>query len=222
MARPLLAGFCAAGLLLGVISPAAGAPPASLILSDVSHTLDGSALIITGLIENHGTAAAGLVIDALGYSAQGDEVVAGSDGIPWRVPSGGVERFSVRLPVRDRLIRDYVVRAAYARPPYTAVAAVRRGVDLGLYRVLILSMVRVQADLIDGWLVVRSRTERLPVAQITVEASVLVPFRKTFIIQTVTLTVTADGTATAFVGHPLAALVSIRITEVLLKISWSD
>lgn len=210
-------------LCMGPAHTASGAPSGTqLVLTDVAHALDGGTLVITGLLENRGPAAAGLLIDASGFSADGDEVAAGSDGIPWTVRTGGVERFTIRLAVSDQLIRDYVVTAAYARPPYTAVAAIRRGVDLSLYRALILSMVRVQADLVDGWLFVRGRTENLPVSQITVEVSVLVPFRKTFVIQTFTLTVSAEGTATAFVGHPLAALVSTRITDVLLKVSWSD
>lgn len=220
--RWLPATVCALGLLVGLAPHTAGAPPARLALSEIAHTLDGNIFVITGLIENLGPAAAGLVVDAVGYSVQGDELITGSDGIPWVVPSGGVERFSIRLIVRNRLIRDYVVKVAYARPPYTAIASVRRSVDLALYRGLILSVVQVRATLVDGWLFVRNRADSLPVAQVTVEVTVLLPFRKVFTLQTITLTVPADGTATAFIGLPGAVLVSTRITEVLLKVSWSD
>ena len=217
----MLATVCALVVLTGTVPAASAAPPGRLALSEIAHTLDGNILVITGVIENHGPAVTGLVVDAVGYSVQGDEMAAGSDGIPWRVPSGAIERFSVRLIVRDRLIRDYLVKVAYARPPYTAIAAVRRGVDLALYRGLILSLVQVQASLVDGWLVVRSRSGTLPIAQVTAEVTVLLPFRKILTLQTITLTVPADGTATAFV-MPGAVLVSIRVTEVLLRTAWSD
>src|SRR3972149_4005194 len=79
-------------------------------------------------------------------------MAAGSDGIPWKVRSGGIERFTIRLVVSERLIRDYVVTAAYAKPPYTAMASARRGGDFALYRSLILSRVQVRAELGGGGL----------------------------------------------------------------------
>lgn len=214
---------CLLVLSVGMAPGASGAPSGALVtLTDVAHALDGSVLVITGLLENRGPAVAGFLIDATGFSAQGDEVAAGSDGIPWKVRSGGIERFTIRLVVSERLIRDYVVTAAYAKPPYTAMASARRGVDFALYRSLILSRVQVRAELVGGWLVVRNLADRLPVAQITAEVTLLLPFRKTFVVQTITLTIPADGTATAFVGFPGAVLVSTRVTEVLLKTTWSD
>lgn len=221
--RTTLLALCLLGLLGGLVSTAAGAQPgATLTLSNVSHTLDGHVLVITGLVENRGQPVTGLVIDASGFSAQGDEVASGSDGIPWEVPAGGIERFSIRLSVRDRLIRDYIVRVAYARPPFAGIASARRGVELALYRALILSLVQVRGDLLGGWLIVSSRTAGLPIFQLTAEATVLFPGRRVVTLQTFTMSVPADGTITIPLGIPGAMLVVLRVTDVLLRTSWSD
>ncbi len=202
----------------------AGAPAsgAAIALSSVGHTLEGTVLVISGLVLNRGPAVAGLVIDASGFSAGGTEIAAGSDGIPWQLPSGGAERFSISLPVGDRLIRDYTVQIAYARPPFAAIARVRRGVDLALYRSLILSMVHVDGDLLGIWLIVSDRSGALPVAQITAEATLLIPGRKVATLQTLTLSVPGNGRIIVTLGIPGAALVSLRVTDVLLKTNWSD
>lgn len=221
MMRPALIALCALGFLTG---PAAGAvtawPTAALAISDVAHAVDGNALVVTGTIENRGQAVTGLVIDAEGFSAQGNPVVSGSDGIPWTVPAGGRERFAVRLPLGETLVREYTVQAALARPPYAPLAGARRGVDLALYRPFILSQVRVRGEVAGGWLIVSSRTAGLPVLRVTADVTVLFVVRKAVWLQTVTVDVPADASTTIPIGINAAAVAAVRVTDILLKISW--
>lgn len=160
---PIAAG--AAGIDVG--SPA-------LALANVSHTLDGATLIITGWVENRGpTPVARLVVDASGFAPSGDLVASGSDGIPWEIPAGGTERFTIALPIRGQLIREYIVQVSFARPPFRPLADVRRGVDVAMYRPLLFSMVSLTGMIRSGILTVRSDVRGLPVTLVTVSATVL-------------------------------------------------
>ncbi|HEY3248006.1 MAG TPA: hypothetical protein VGK88_06940 [bacterium] len=219
--RYLLAVLCALGLLAGPVAGAA-APRAAgaLAVLDLTHTLDDGALVINGVIENRGPAVTGLVIDAEGFSTQGNEVVAGSDGIPWTMPAGGRERFSIRLPFQKTLVREYAVQVALAKPPYAPLAGARRSVDLVLYRPFILAQVQLRADLAAGWLIVTSRAAGLPVLQVTGDVTVLFVLRRGTRLRTLTVTVPADDALTVPLGTDAVSVAAVRVTDVLLKVSW--
>src|SRR5438552_14850913 len=114
----------------------------------MSHALDGDTLVITGWVTNRGAGPVpGLVIDARGFSPAGDLIAFGSDGIPWAVPPGRAEHFSVLVPVLETLIRDYTVAVSVPRVPVRPLAGVwRSGVvvvvrGLGVSRVCFLGAV---------------------------------------------------------------------------------
>jgi hypothetical protein len=223
MTRILLAVWC----VVAVAAPPASAAPApsagpAVVLTGVFHSVDGNALVVAGQVENRGPAVTGLVIDAAAFSLRGIEIASGSDGIPWTLASGGRERFSVRLPLGDTLIRYYEVQVALARPPFAPLSRAQHSVDLALYRPFILSLVQVQADVAGGWLIVRSRAGGLPVQQITTSITVLFVARKALWLQTVTVDVPADGTVTVPIGFNAAAISTVRIIDVVLKSTWSD
>lgn len=198
---------------------AAGEPV--LALSDVSHAIDGATLIITGWVTNRGPAPVSrLVIDARGFSPSGELIAFGSDGIPWEIASGRADRFSVVMPVPDSLIRDYTIAVSLAQVPVRPLAGVRRSVDVALYRPLVLSRIRVFGDLMIGQLILRSDVRGLPVAQLTVEATVILQQPKVNLLQTLTVTIPADSSEVFDIGGKRAVLVSLRIVDVLLKTIW--
>lgn len=183
----------------------------SVVLANVSHAIDGRTLVISGFVENGGPEpVARLVIDARGFSPSGDLTAFGSDGIPWEIRPGGTERFTIALPIDTQLIRDYLVQVSFVDPNSRPLAGVRRGVAVELYRPLLLSMVRVQGDMLGSQLTVRSNTAGLPITQVTVEATLLLQdlrndHAKIF---TIDLDIPAAGTAVIPFG--------LRRTTVLL------
>jgi len=223
VAKILLAIWCVAAVAappaVGAAVPSAG--PA-VALTSIFHSVDGNALVVAGWVENRGPAVTGLVIDASAFSMGGNEVASGSDGIPWTLAAGGRERFSVRLLLGDTLIRYYEVQVALARPPFVPLVRAQRGVDLALYRPFVLSLVKVQADVAGGWLIVRGRAGGLPVQQITARITVLFVARRAHWLQTVTVDVPADHTVTVPIGFNAAAVSTVRVVDVVLKSSWSD
>lgn len=207
-------------------APAGGAEPAGLALANVSHTLDGRHLVISGWVENRGAAPAGrLVIDASGTAPSGETTSFGSDGIPWQIAPGAIEAFSLRLPVDGQLIRAYTVQVSFARAPVRPLASVRRGVELDLYRPLLLSAVRPQADLSGGLLTVRADVRRLPVAHVTVEVRLLLTHlirrgledRR---IEVLLVDIPADGATTFHLGMHHASILSLRVVDVRLRVAW--
>lgn len=212
-------------LLMSPLPATAGgtSPEADLALVNVSHTVDGTELVVSGWVENRGRQPAGrLMVDVSGFSPSGDLASFGSDGIPWEIAPGQSERFTVRLPIHQPLIRDYVVQVAFARVPVRPLTGVRRGVDLALYRPLIFSMVKVRGDVLTGLLMVTSHAGGLPVTQVTVEATLFLPDPVFSRLQTLTLNLPADGSVSVPLGIGGAALLTLRITDILLKTAWSD
>jgi hypothetical protein len=211
----------------GVPLPAGAAERAPVLtLASISHTLEGRHLIVSGWVENNGPAPVrGLVIDARGVAPTGETTAFGSDGIPWPIAPGEAETFSLRLPVDGQLIRAYTVQVGFARAPIRPVASVRRDVELALYRPLLLSVVRPQADLTGGRLTVRADAQRLPVAQVTVEVRLLLTHlirrgledRR---IEVLLVDVPGDGATTFHLGLMHASVLSLRVTDVRLKVSW--
>lgn len=205
---------------------AAQEPTNGLVLAGISHALEGRSLVVSGWVENRGPLPVGrLVIDASGLSPSGEVTAFGSDGIPWQIPPGGNATFSVRLPVDGQLIRAYNVQVAFARPPIRALTSVRRPVEIDLYRSLVLSTVRVHAEIRGSTLVVRADAQRLPVSLVTVE----VRFILTHLLgrrleerrlEVVVVDVPADGTATVHLGVHDAFLVGVRVVDARLKVSW--
>ena len=162
----------------------------------------------------------GLVIDARGFSPSGDLIAFGSDGIPWGISPGQAERFSVFVPVPGTLIRDYTLAVSVPRVPVRPLAGVRRSVDVALYRSLVLSRVRVVGDVDVGQLTLRSDVRGLPVAQLTVEATVILKEPKINLLQTLTVTLLPDASEAFEIGGKRAILVSIRVVDVLLRTVW--
>lgn len=206
--------------LLSQVAQAA-APEPVLALSDVSHALDADILVITGWVTNRGTVPVpSLVIDARGFSPSGDLIAFGSDGIPWEIPPGRTEHFSVLVPVLGTLIRDYTIAVSVPRIPVRPLAGVRRSVDVALYRPLVLSRVRVFGDIDIGQLTLRSDVSGLPVAQLTVEATVILQQPKINLLQTLTVTLPPDASEVFEIGGRRATLVSVRVVDVLLRTVW--
>lgn len=203
---------------------AAGAQnTAGVVLTDLSHALEGSTLIISGSVRNRAASpVARLVVDASGFSASGDLVAFGSDGIPWEIPAGGDEQFAVRLPVGGQLVHDYVVRVAATPASLPPLAAARRAVRLELYRPLILSRVRVSGDASPGRLVVRSDVGMLPVVEVTVEATVILVQKRIDLLERLALTIPANGSRMVALGGRDLVLVDVRLVDVLLSSSWGD
>ncbi len=192
-------------------------------MTGVSHAVDGRALVISGWVENRGSRAVSrLVVDATGFGASGDPAFFGSDGIPWDIVPGGAERFTIRLSLADQPVRDYLVQVALVAQPRRPLASARRNVDIALYRSLLLSIVRVTGDVRAGILQVRSDTGGWPVAQVTVEATVLLPrIGRIARVETFTLDVAGGGTATLGLGVD-ATLLALRVVDVRLRSVWSD
>lgn len=217
------------GIVAGLVSAqfvSASAEPdraSSVGLSDVAHTLDGRMLVITGSVHNRGPQPiAQLVVDIAGFAPSGDLVAFGSDGIPWAIASGGVERFSVHLLLADRLIREYTVQVAPAQVTRRPLAGVRRGVDLALYRSFLLTMVRVRADARPGVLTVRSDARGLPVTQVTVTTTLLFPNQQFHELATITLDIPADGMLVVPLQLKDVLLLAVRVIDVTLSASWAE
>ncbi len=218
--RGVLAALLLVFVCAGAVS-AAGAVQPAVILTDVAHTLDGSTLVITGWLHNQaGRPMSRLVIDVSGFAPSGDMVAFGSDGIPWDISPDRAERFSVALPVPDRLIRDYTVVVSSAQAPIYPLAGLRRSVDVALYRPLVLSRARVSGDVQVGQLTLRSDVHGMPVAQMTVEATLILFNPDVNLLQTLTVTLPADASKTFAIGGREAALVSLRIVDLLLQSAW--
>ncbi|MGQ0550194.1 MAG: hypothetical protein ACT4PY_11065 [Armatimonadota bacterium] len=200
-------------------------PGADLALTNVSHALDGRSLTVSGWVENRGRAPIGrLVIDASGVSPAGEVTAFGSDGIPWLIRSGESIQFTIRLSVDSHLIRAYSVQVAFARTPIRPLTSVRRTVELELYRPLLLSGVRAQAEIRGRTLTVRADAQRLPVALVIVEVRLLdvhmvgLPLEERRL-DVLIVDVPADGSATVHLGTP-AFLLRTRVVDVRLKVAW--
>lgn len=216
VALSLLAGFPTA-------STAAADSAPGLALTNVSHTLDGRALAITGWVENRGKTSVGrLVVDASGFMPSGDLTAFGSDGIPWEIAPGGAERFTIRLPIAGELVHDYVVQVSLAQFPIRPLAGVRRSVDLALYRPLLLSLVQVTGNVRPGLLILHSSVSRLPVKQVTTEVTLLLIDPAFQILRTFTVNVPADGTTVIPLGSREAILVTVRVVDLLLRANWTN
>ena len=197
------------------------ARPLLIALSSVSHTLDGATLTVTGWVVNGGQAPLSrLVIDVHGFAPSGDLTAFGSDGIPWDIPPGGAERFTVSLVVPAPLIRDYTVTVSSARAWGRPLAGVRRRVNSALYRALVVSRVRVAAHVRPGRLTLRTDVGGMPVAQITVEATLVVFNPHLNLLQSLTVVMPPDATETFSIDGTQAALVSLRVVDLLLTTAW--
>jgi len=210
-------------LTAGIFAAPAGSAelPTGLALANVSHTLDGRHLIVSGWVENRGPAPVGrLVVDASGTAPSGETTSFGSDGIPWQIAPGATEAFSLRLPVDGQLIRAYTVQVSFARAPIRPLASVRRGVELDLYRPLLLSVVRPRADLSGGLLTVRADAQQFPVAQVTVEVRLLLTHLIRRGLEVLLVDIPADGTTTFHLGMHHASVLSLRVVDVRLRVAW--
>jgi hypothetical protein len=215
--------FAAAVVVIALLAMPAGAQgePPQLVLIDVAHALEGPTLVVTGRVHNRGAQPrSGLIIDVSGFSPAGDLSVFGSDGIPWTIRPDGTERFSVRLPVPRQLVRDYVLHLSLAGAPQRPLTGVRRSIDVGLYRPLLMSLVQVEGEVSAGVLTVRSRTAGLPVQRVTAEATVLIVQPQFNQLDRLTLDLRGDSTTAVTVGGLGAFLVSLRLVDILLRVSW--
>ena len=216
------------GLFLILVLAPSGAPAAtaepSAALIDAFHTLDGRMITISGVLRNTGPLVLrGLIIDANGYGPGGDLIAAGTDGIPWEIRPGVLERFSISLPLGPQLVREYVVQVTLRGLP-RPLTSTRRTIDAELYRQHVRTLIRVHGDTRNGMLVVRADATGLPVSHVTVRASLwaLDPFLEHFKLVTLDVDVQADRSATVFVSSTQAILLSLQIVDVRLRASWAD
>jgi hypothetical protein len=215
-------------VLAPVVAPASQAAPLaappSVSLIDVFHTLDGRLITISGTLRNAGTVPLrGLIIDANGYGPDGQLVASGTDGIPWQLAPGALERFSMTLPLGPQLVREYLVQVSLpglSRPLTSA----RRTIDFELYRQHVRTLIQVEGDTRNGLLVVRADTEGLPVSQVTVRASLwaLDPLLDHFRMVTLDFDVQGDSSKTVFVSTTQVILVSLQIVDIRLRANWSN
>lgn len=215
-------------VLLGITLCAAPAtadpPPSPVVLSDVSHSLHDQMLVVTGLVRNLTTSlVAPLVIDVNGYGPRGELLTTGTDGIPWETAAAATERFSVALPLGRHLVREYVVQVSHQRSQ-SALSSVRRGVDVGLYRDHLRSLIRASAHVEHGILIARADAAGLPVHHVTVQATVwmLDPLDAHSKIFPFVLDIAPDRSTIVFLPTPHALVLSLRILDVRLRASWSD
>jgi hypothetical protein len=220
-----IAGTLVLALVLTLPSLGLAAPAASsAALVDVFHTLDGRMVTVSGVLRNTGTVPLrGLIIDANGYGPGGELVASGTDGIPWLVPPGATERFSMSFPLGPQLVREYIVQVALpqaSRP----LAAARRTIDTELYRQHVRTLITLEGSTRNGLLIVRADTAGLPVSQVLVRASLwaLDPFIEHFRLVTLDFDVPAERSATVFVSATQAILVSLQIVDVRLRATWAD
>lgn len=210
-------------VLFPSFAPAAQAD-SSAALIDVFHTLDGRMVTISGVLRNTGPLPLrGLVIDANGYGPDGQLVASGTDGIPWQVAPGALERFSMAMPLGPQLVREYLVQVSLPRLS-RPLAAARRTIDTELYRQHVRTLIRLQGDTRNGLLIVRADTTDLPVSQVSVRASLwaLDPLIEHFRLVMLDFDVKADRSTTVFVSTTQAILISLQIVDVRLRASWAD
>lgn len=191
---------------------------------EVSHALDGRMLVVSGQVKNTGAALPdGLIIDVMGFGPSGDLVASGTDGIPWRIGPGGVERFTIPLPLDHQLVREYVVFVSQPRAR-SPLVSVRRGVDVSLYRDHLRTLVELTGHVQSGTLIVRANAAGFPIALIAAQANVLVfdPRVEWFQLLTVSVDVSPERPAVVFLGTPQAFLLSLRVVDIRLKAGWSD
>jgi hypothetical protein len=214
-------------LLAPTIASAAPAVPSALppsvALVDVFHTLDGRLITISGVLRNTGTTPLrGLIIDANGYGPDGFLVASGTDGIPWELAPGALERFSMSLPLGPQLVREYQVQVSLpglSRPLTSA----RRTIDIELYRQHVRTLIQIEGNTRNGLLVVRADAEGLPVSLVMVRASLwaLDPLIDHFRLVTLDFDVQPDSSKTVFVSTTQAILVSLQIVDIRLRANWN-
>lgn len=214
-------------LLLACAQAAASVQQLSpqVLVTDVAHSLDGRTLVVTGLVRNLGRQPLPrLVIDVSGFGPSGELNTAGSDGIPWALLPGTSERFSIAMPVPRRLVREYVVQVAQTVPPFTPLFSIRRGVELTLYRPLLLSMIQLRVEVHDGQLTLRAETGDLPVTNVSASVTVLLLSVVTDQFQSVTLKfdLAANASTSVFLGTPRALLLASRVVDFRLSASWRE
>lgn len=125
----------------GVRASAAPAPPSSpaatLAVAEVTHSLEGRTLVITGWVRNAGRLPVSrLVIDASGFAPTGDLAAFGSDGIPWAIRPDGTEHFRIFLPLGKALVSTYTVSVTGSRPRQDRPASVTHAIFPRFYRPL--------------------------------------------------------------------------------------
>ncbi|MGQ0570123.1 MAG: hypothetical protein ACT4P5_11470 [Armatimonadota bacterium] len=204
---------------------------AGILLSGVSHALEGRTIIITGAVENRGPRPVSrLAIDATGFTPSGEPAFFGSDGVPWTIAPGTTERFSIRLPLAGQLIRHYTVQVSLVSALSRPLATTQRSVNPALYRDMLRTLVRVRGDILGDVLTVRPDAGGFPISQITVEATVSLPslphrFSPTQIVlphtlERLVLDVAGEGSTSIRLRVGGGFLVGLRVLDVRLKLAW--
>jgi hypothetical protein len=89
-----------------------------------------------------------------------------------------------------------------------------------LYHALVVSRVRLAANMRVGRLTLRTDVGGMPVAQITVEATLVVFNPQVNLLQSLTVVMPPDATETFSIDGTRAALVSLRVVDLLLTTAW--
>ncbi|MDR7401813.1 MAG: hypothetical protein QN155_06280 [Armatimonadota bacterium] len=217
--RVALWGVIAALATLAGADPAAAGGPRVLVEA-LGHAVVGDSLVVTGWLRSLGPAPLGrVVVDVTGFAPDGSVAAFGSDGIPWTIPPGEAERFVVRLPLGQALIREYTLRVSAVGLP-TTLADARRSVALELYRPVLLARVRVSGQVAPGELVLTSDTGRLPVALVIAEATVVAVHPHLALLQRLTVAVPPNGRRVLAVAGRALVLVDVRVVDVVPASNW--
>ncbi len=234
MLRPRAAFLVVALLLCGLIPARAGAassaasppPPAAAVVLDlveVTHALQRGTLVISGLVRNVGRLpAAALVIDASGFAPTGDLAAFGSDGIPWVMPPGAIERFQIFLPLGRSLVSNYTVTISGSRPRQARPAAVTRSIFPAFYRQLILSRVQVDVDNERFALTFTASADELPVEAVLVTVNLLVRDKNDIVLRAFTVEVPVGRPLRLRFAPLIVRVVSVTVADVILSFSWTS
>jgi hypothetical protein len=202
---------------------AASAARPALALTGLAHGLQARALVVAGTVHNSGAEPVhSVAIDVTGFSPSGAPAFFGGDGVPWPLAPAAAARFTVRLPLVDRVVRAYVVEAWLAGGRRQVLAEARREVDPLLYLPVVPAMVRVDGEVLGDALVVRSRTGDLPVTHVLVDATVSVPGLSANSLERFVLPVPANDRVVLRLHTRGAFLVALRVVDVRMQRTWVD
>jgi hypothetical protein len=191
-------------------------------LADVSHSLQGRTLVLTGAVRNIGRVpVARLVIDASGFAPTGDLAAFGSDGVPWPMRPGATERFQIFLPLGAALVSHYSVTVSGSRPAQPRPATLTRTIHPGFYRPLILPRVRVDVDREPTALTFRASADGLPVVAVLVTVNMLVQEREV-VLRVLTAEVPVGQPLRVRYAPLILSVVSVTITDVILAPTWAS
>lgn len=209
----------------GWTAAASPAPPrATLVLGDITHSLQDRTLVISGWVRNTGgLPVSGLVIDASGFAPNGDLAGFSSDGVPWVMRPDTVEHFNIFLPLGKALVSTYTISVTASRPRQDRPAMVTRAIFPRFYRPLILPRVRVKVSAESYSLTFTASAEDLPVTAVEVSVQLLVDELKGALpdFRVLTVEVPVDRPMRMRFAPLILKVVSVNVLDAVLAPSWT-